>query len=221
MSNNRSPFSAKDKGFYIALFVCAVAVGIGAWAMLSFRNTDTLLPAEEPIVSAEVFYPKTAAPIPSAASEPMTVPSSKPAVNPNLKPAAFMWPVSGDVLVPYSASALAYNATMADWRIHPGLDIKSDIGTGVSAITDGKVIAVEKGTMAGTTVKIEHTGGLVSIYSNLADNVKLAVGSKVEMGGLIGSVGQTSVAEAGLDPHLHLEMTLNGNFVNPLDYLPA
>jgi murein DD-endopeptidase MepM/ murein hydrolase activator NlpD len=110
---------------------------------------------------------------------------------------------------------------MADWRTHPGLDIKSDLGTGVSAIAEGKVISVDKGGMSGTTVRIEHEGGIVSIYSNLADNVKLAVGSKVEMGALIGSVGQTSVAEAGLDPHLHLEMTVNGKYVNPQDYLPS
>jgi len=132
-----------------------------------------------------------------------------------------MWPVSGEIIGPYSSNALVYNQTMADWRTHPGIDIKSEIGTGVSAIADGKVIAVENGGMSGTTVKIEHAGGIVSIYSNLADNSKLTVGSKVEMGGLIGSVGKTSVAEAGLEPHLHLEMALNGNYVNPMDYLPS
>ncbi len=220
MNKQRDPFSAKDKGFFIALIVCVVAVGIGIWATLNFKNTSNLIPPEYPAVSEDVFSPKT--PEPSIAVSPKTpAPSASPKTSPKSKPTTFMWPVSGDILVPYSADALIYNATMADWRTHPGICIKSDIGTGVSAIADGKVISVESGGMSGTTVKIEHAGGIVSVYSNLADNVKLKTGSSVEMGSLIGSVGQTSVAEAGLDPHLHLEMTLNGKYVNPLDYLPS
>ncbi len=220
MNKQRDPFSAKDKGFFIALIVCVVAVGIGIWATLNIKNTNNLIPPEYPVFSEDVFSPKT--PEPSIAVAPKTPsPSAAPKTSPKTKQTTFMWPVSGDILVPYSADALVFNATMSDWRTHPGICIKSDIGTGVSAIADGKVISVESGGMAGTTVKIEHAGGLVSVYSNLADNVKLKTGSSVEMGSLIGSVGQTSVAEAGLDPHLHLEMTLNGNYVNPLDYLPS
>lgn len=219
INTNRKPFSAKDKGFYIALIVCVVAVGIGSWAMLKYsKNTGFTVPADIPLISEDVFYPKTSEPTMAA------TPNSSlatPKANASNKTAAFIWPVSGDIMLPYSVDALIYTPTMADWRTHSGIDIKSDIGTGVSAVADGKIVSVDKGGMLGTTVKIEHSNGLVSVYSNLDENVKVSVGKNIGMGELIGSVGQTAVSEAGTEPHLHLEMTLNGNSVNPMDYLPS
>jgi len=231
MKNKRFSKFLAGKGFYIALILCVAVVGFGTWAILEFSDTGLRVTAEMPNPDEDVFNPQTPVISPgtnAGENNPENnqggnpVATQKPTSSPEVKPApkSFMWPVSGDISMPYSMDALIYNPTMADWRTHAGIDIDSDLGTSVSAIADGTVTNVEKGGMLGTSVTIEHGGNLVSVYANLEEGVLVSSGDKVEMGDIIGKVGQTAVSETGRDPHLHLEMTLNGNSVNPLDYLP-
>ena len=72
----------------------------------------------------------------------------------------------------------------------------------------------------GTTVEIDHGNGLVSIYANLAVVPTVKVGDQVTTGAIIGSVGNTAVAESGRAAHLHFAMFRNNGAVNPEDYLP-
>lgn len=72
----------------------------------------------------------------------------------------------------------------------------------------------------GTTVVIDHGGELTSTYCNLASQPPVSVGDRVERGTVIGSVGDTAIAESALASHLHLEMAQNGLSVDPLSYLP-
>jgi murein DD-endopeptidase MepM/ murein hydrolase activator NlpD len=227
-----------DKGFYIALILCLAIIGVGTWAVVEFTDVGQRVTAQLPETGEDVFNPQTPAitPAPNVGEipesnleenpesnrgeEPITTQTPAPKQEAKPTPKSFMWPVSGDITMPYSVDALIYNPTMSDWRTHPGIDIATDLGTAVSAIADGTVIGIEKDGMSGTTVTIEHGGNLVSVYSNLDTDLLVSVGDTVEMGDLIGRVGETSISEAGREPHLHLEMTLNGNSVNPLDYLP-
>ena len=70
------------------------------------------------------------------------------------------------------------------------------------------------------TVIIDHTGGLKSVYSNLAEMPTVAVGDSVVAGEIIGSVGTTALAETNAGTHLHFAMTLDGQSVDPLEYMP-
>lgn len=231
MKNKRFSKFFAGKGFYIALILCLAVVGFGTWAILEFTDTGLRVTAEMPNPDEDVFNPQTPAISPgSNAGEnnpennqgENPIATQKPTSNPEAKPApkSFMWPVSGDISMPYSVDALIYSPTMADWRTHGGMDISSDIGTAVSAIAAGTVVDVEKDGMDGTSVTIEHGGDLVSVYANLDTAVLVSIGDNVEMGDLIGEVGETSINEAGRESHLHLEMMLNGSSVDPLDYLP-
>ena len=238
MKNKRIRNFFAGKGFYIALILCVAIVGVGTWAVLKFTDVGQRVTAEMPVNGEDVFNPQTPAGTPgsnagenpesNAGENPESnqgegpIETQTPAPNPESKPTpkTFMWPVSGDISMPYSMDALIYSPTMADWRTHAGIDIVSDLGTAVSAIADGTVVNVEKNEMHGTSVTIEHDGDFVSVYANLDTDVLVGIGDNVEMGDLIGRVGETSIYEAGREPHLHLEMTLNGASVNPLDYLP-
>ena len=73
----------------------------------------------------------------------------------------------------------------------------------------------------GMTVVIEHAGGLRSIYSNLAATPTVCTGDDIMTGEVIGAVGATAPGENREDPHLCFKMTLDGQSVNPMDYLPA
>jgi murein DD-endopeptidase MepM/ murein hydrolase activator NlpD len=133
----------------------------------------------------------------------------------------FMWPVSGSVVNAYSIEALAYDKTMADWRTHPGVDISAALGAKVVSVANGTVEAVYKHQMMGTTVVINHGGGLRSIYCNLAATPTVKPGDIVNMGDVIGAVGDTALAEIGDVTHLHFQMTYNGNNISPGNYLPG
>ena len=133
----------------------------------------------------------------------------------------FIWPIIGEVTVLHSPESLIYDETMGDWRTHQGIDIAAQKGTKVTAACAGTVTDIYEDDMYGTTVKIDHGAGVVSIYSNLASVPTVVVGDNVTEGAVIGSVGDTALAETADADHLHLAFTVDGVFVDPLDLLPA
>lgn len=236
------------KGFYIVLFLCAAVIGVSAWTLASGKSTvlktdenDTML--EEPY-NEEAAVPATQAPaigdselweVPEDAQEVLAEPEAPETVSEGLSqpqavpeteqasvaPEAFIWPVVGAVEMPYSVEALLYDVTMADWRTHDGIDVAGELGQKVMAAASGKVTEVYDDDLYGTTVVIDHGGGLVSVYANLAEVPTVEVGDAVLGGETIGAIGTTALCEAGQTTHLHFAMRLNGESVDPGDYLPA
>lgn len=151
-----------------------------------------------------------------APDEPETVQTMAP-----IEPLKFMWPVYGEVEVGYFADELVYNKTMMDWRTHSAIDIAASLGTQVMAAARGTVAEVFDDDLLGTTVVIDHGEGLFSRYSNLAGTPTVSVGDTVNMGDVIGSVGNTAIGETGEVIHLHFAMTKNGASCDPAEYLPA
>lgn len=134
---------------------------------------------------------------------------------------ALSFPVDGAITKDYSGDELVYSDTLEDWRTHNGIDIYAEEGSEVKASADGVVDAVADNGMFGRTVIVLHSGGLRTIYSNLAEADVVSVGDEVKTGGCIGRVGATAAAEAAEKPHLHFEVSLNEQTVSPYDYLPA
>ena len=132
---------------------------------------------------------------------------------------SFSLPTVGAVVKDYSGDELVYSETMQDYRSHNGIDFAAEEGCDVLSVADGTVEAVTDNSMLGTTVIILHSGGLRSIYSNLSDNIHTATGDAVAKGAVIGKVGNTAAEEVGEPSHLHFEMSLNEETVNPHDYL--
>ena len=236
MNDEYEEYGAADrlngKGFYIALGLCICVIALSAWVILSAKGSrepqaevpvaeqqpvnwlEEEKPAQrEPVSSvvapetvetmtepAPVQTPETAVQEPSVPQEPVLVPESEPQapVEAPLNTGVYLWPVVGEVEVPYSMDALTYNVTMSDWRTHDGIDILADAGT----------------------VVIDHGAGLKSYYANLQETPNVAVGDTVMAGQTIGAVGKTAICENNEPFHLHLAMSLDGQSVNPADYLP-
>ncbi|MBQ4049549.1 MAG: M23 family metallopeptidase [Clostridia bacterium] len=141
----------------------------------------------------------------------------EPVVN---NPITYTMPIAGaEAGQEFSVDKLVYNKTLNQWRTHNGVDFACNKGAEVLAIYDGTVTKVEVTTLEGTVVEIDHGEGLVATYKGL-ENVTLNKGDKVTSGQKIGEIG-TMMTESLEGYHLHLEMTLNGKFVNPMDYLPS
>ena len=131
-------------------------------------------------------------------------------------------PLPGNVSKTYSMDVPVFSLTMNDYRAHGGIDIAGEISDPVYAVADGTVGNVWEDPFMGTCISIVHSGGVVSIYRNLAEEIAASVGSgaSVKAGQVIGYVGETALLECAEEPHLHYEMTLNGTPVDPMEYLP-
>ncbi|TDW91957.1 peptidoglycan DD-metalloendopeptidase family protein [Kribbella sp. VKM Ac-2566] len=97
---------------------------------------------------------------------------------------------------------------------HTGQDFPASIGTTVRAVTSG-VVRVEHPAWAGNLVRIDHGNGLETLYAHLS-RVDVADGQQVTAGQQIGAVG-TEGNSTG--PHLHFEVRLGGDPVNPMPFL--
>ena len=110
---------------------------------------------------------------------------------------------------------------MRDWRTHDGLDVMAELGSTVVAAREGTVESIVADALYGTVLTIDHGDGIKTVYANLADVPAVNVGDWVEAGATIGSVGTTAICEIGQGTHLHFAVTVDGVYVDPLEYLPA
>jgi murein DD-endopeptidase MepM/ murein hydrolase activator NlpD len=100
-------------------------------------------------------------------------------------------------------------------KMHPGMDFTAPTGTEVFATGDGIVEVVEMSKRGnGYTVVLDHGNGYKTSYMHL-DAFNVRNGQKVKRGDVIAWVGNTGLSVA---PHLHYEVSLDGNPVNPVNY---
>ena len=135
------------------------------------------------------------------------------------KELVFAYPVEGEILRNYAMEELIFSATLDEWTVHQGMDIKADRTTIVKAAEEGTVAAIKNDPRYGLTVIIEHQDGFKTIYSNLLTTEFVAEDEKVEKGQSIGTIGNSAVFEIADEPHLHFEMLKDGEYVDPKLYL--
>ena len=224
MSENKRNHSMFGKGYYIALVLCAAAIGITGYLYNRNQNKQTHIPVQgtetDSTLSAVVEHSDDIAVIATQPNRETEIPFSE-ATQPSqpqqgLKTTA---PVSGQTLMGYSMEALSYNQTTRDWRVHNGVDIAAPEGTPVLASADGQVQAVREDDTLGTTVVIRHNGGYTTQYSSLSEDVSVKAGDTVVMGQEIGTVGATALVETAMGPHLHFSATYQDRPMDPAEFL--
>ncbi len=121
---------------------------------------------------------------------------------------ALMWPVSGPITSPFG------------WRMHPihhrmilheGMDIAANTGTPIKAADAGRVIVAGWEGGYGNYINIDHGGGVSTGYGHCSA-IYVSVGQDVKKGQVIGAVGSTGNSTG---PHLHFEVRINGQPVDP------
>ena len=215
MSKKKFTGSVNGKGYYIALVLCAAAIGISGF--LYYRNADKTDPSlqENPTVANPQDNDQAVVatnPDGSAAENP----SDPVAVKPTMQTTA---PVEGQTVAVYAMDSLTYNETTRDWRVHNGIDIAAEAGTKVCAAADGEVYTVYEDEQMGMTVVIRHENGYTTKYASLAETVSVKPGDQVTMGQTIGEVGNTALMESALGDHIHFGVTCNGENVDPNEFL--
>ena len=224
--NKRTGRSFNGKGYYIALILCAAAIGISGY--LYYQNTvqqeANLMLQEEPQEQQMLQGTMGTEALEAIATQPpvtqSTTPPSQSATQPTekkvLKTAA---PVDGQTMQSYAMDCLSYNETTRDWRVHNGVDIGAQEGTQVMAAAEGTVIAVYEDDTMGYTVEIRHEGGYTTRYASLAENLSVKEGDTVKLGQVIGCVGDTALVESVIGPHVHFSVTYQDAPMDPGDFL--
>lgn len=125
-----------------------------------------------------------------------------------------VWPVDGGVLTsPYGWRESPYGP---GWKFHTGIDVGVPHGTPIYAANDGLVEMAEWDGGHGLTVQIDHGHGVVTRYCH-ASRLLVAEGDEVWAGDPVALAGSTGISTG---PHLHFELLIEGEKVDPLPYLP-
>jgi murein DD-endopeptidase MepM/ murein hydrolase activator NlpD len=119
----------------------------------------------------------------------------------------FIWPVNGGVTSYYGPR----------WgRMHTGIDIDAVTGQPIVAAKEGTVILASAYSGYGNAVIIDHGGGYSTLYGHMSA-FNTSNGASVDQGDIIGYVGCTGSCTGD---HLHFEVRVNGEPVDPMPYLP-
>ena len=221
-SNKGNRFGGK--GYYIALILCAAAIGITSYVYR--RNAQTV----EQAVLEETWED---VPVGTMGTEDVAVIATQPASQPPARatePAAAaapeekksfrtVSPVSGAEIFGYSMEALSYNQTTRDWRVHDGLDLAAEAGAEVLAAADGEVYTVGQDDALGYTVVIRHDDGYTTSYSCLGEDIAVKPGDKVTAGQTIGYAGDSAIVESALGAHVHFSVTRYDQSMDPTQFL--
>ncbi len=220
MKSNNHTGRFAGKGYYIALILCAVAIGISGY--LYYHNAGSDLTDDPQLQNPTVNQdPEDPDNIQAVATEPsVTDPTvGDPNVpTPGKKPLQTCAPLTGETIMEFAMDCLSYNPTTRDWRVHNGIDIAAEAGDAVCAAADGTVYTTYQDDTMGYTVVIRHEDGYVTVYSSLADNVCVSAGDPVIMGQTIGYVGNTALLETAVGDHLHFSVTYQDEHIDPADF---
>ena len=203
------------KGYYIALILCAVAIGISGYMYYLSANEP-----QQPQLGGVDNVITPGGDVQAGVTGP-TVPNG-PGGNPTepvKRPYPIGRPVVGATIKDYAMDCLSYNETTRDWRVHNGIDIAAEAGTQVCAAAPGTVYTVFQDDTLGYTVVIRHDGGYTTQYASLGENVSVKAGDVVQMGDPIGTVANTALLESAQGDHLHFSVTLNDKLINPVTFL--
>ena len=118
-------------------------------------------------------------------------------------------PVTGRITSRYGESSSLRRST------HTGLDIACTTGTDIKVVSSGTVTFSEYNGSYGKLVKVDHGNGIETWYGHCS-KLYAKVGERVKAGDVIAAVGSTGNSTG---PHLHFEIRINGNTVNPQNYV--
>lgn len=211
------------QGYYIALILCAAAIGITGYVYYRNANLTQEVSLQETVEEIPALIPE-AEDVPVIATQPApkaTVPAATEATTAptEKKTLKTMSPVAGSAISDYSMEALSYNQTTRDWRVHNGVDLAAEAGAEVKAAADGEVFTVYEDDAMGTTVVIRHIDGYTTKYASLAENLTVKPGDTVTMGQVIGYASDSAIVESTLGAHVHFGVTCNEQPVDPAEFL--
>ncbi len=125
----------------------------------------------------------------------------------------FTWPCPGYYNIT-SEFGMRFHPTLKVNKLHTGMDIGAPRGAKVVAANAGTVIRATTNASYGNYVMIDHGGGYTTLYAHMSV-LSVSKGDKVTKGQQVGKVGSTGYSTGN---HLHFEVLVGGEWVNPMNY---
>ena len=215
-------------GFVTTLVLTLIAIGVFTWFALSKNYNVTETPDKNSETSS---YPKTDNSYNSITSSDTSSNSSTEVAEseeeiPYEEPSqpqkteekiTYVLPVEGQISKNFSDTALQYSATYDDMRLHTGIDISCEKNSNVKSVSSGTVKSVVEDAAFGKVITIDYSNGITVKYCGLG-GVNVADGDDVHTGEIIGTSGNIP-SECTDNPHVHIEVLLDGKSVSPLEIL--
>ena len=126
----------------------------------------------------------------------------------------FVWPAPGYTLIT-SPFGLRTHPITGIYKLHTGMDIGAPMGANFVAANDGVVVKAAHNPAYGNMVMIDHGGGVMTLYAH-GSSIEVSEGDVVKQGQTVLKVGSTGYSTG---PHAHFEIILNGEYLNPADYV--
>ncbi len=127
---------------------------------------------------------------------------------------AFTWPAPGASRIT-SPFGNRLHPIFKVYKLHTGIDIRCASNTTIVAANSGTVIKAAWNNSYGYMMMIDHGGGIVTLYAHL-NSFLVSNGDVVAKGQAIAKSGSTGNSTG---PHLHFEVRVNGNYVDPTQYV--
>jgi murein DD-endopeptidase MepM/ murein hydrolase activator NlpD len=127
------------------------------------------------------------------------------------------WPLPGYSRISSKFGYRTHPVTGQKQSFHSGIDIPAPTGTKIIAAYDGQVAWAYRHSTAGNWIGIDHGNGIFTIYMHMSAFIARE-GQYVKKGDVIGLVGSTGRSTG---PHLHFGIRVNGEYIQPLNYVVA
>ena len=125
-----------------------------------------------------------------------------------------IWPVTGRLTDFFGPRRNPFGGGSREF--HPGQDIANTTGTPIIATANGVIITADWQNGYGRLVEVDHGDGLTTRYGHLS-KILVEPGQLITRGQIVGLLGSSGRSTG---PHLHYEVRINNEAVNPMDYLP-
>jgi murein DD-endopeptidase MepM/ murein hydrolase activator NlpD len=122
------------------------------------------------------------------------------------------WPLEGVLTSGFGWRRSPFNRR---WKFHFGIDVSAPVGTIIRAPASGVVVTAEYNSGYGRMLEVDHGYEVVTRYAHNA-RLLVGVGEVVQAGQPISTVGMTG---ATTGPHLHYEIYVEGQPIDPLEHL--
>ena len=211
---------------FITMIACfLIAVGAIGWFALSRKGTVS----ETPSNNSSQSYPDTDSSYNSKVEVPIEEPQEP--VNDSVsdvpyneeveeteqtaeEKTTFILPITGNISKGFSDTALQHSATYGDMRLHTGVDILCEKGSDIKSVGSGSVKSVSEDAKLGRVITIEYDEKITVKYCGMG-SVNVKENDKVATGDIIGTSGEIP-SECADNPHIHIEIFVDGQSVSPL-----
>ena len=134
------------------------------------------------------------------------------------KAAGLMWPISGEVIIPYSPDHGVFHFTLEQFSASEAMILSSAVGTEVKAAAKGVVTAIEEDVRTGTTVTLALGNNTSLVYGQL-DITDLEEGDVLEAGECIGTVAEPTRYYVVEGPNLYFKVMEGEESIDPAELL--